>query len=114
MSEGAGNCWAPAAAFERGKLWIAWDSYATGAYQIYARQGTGPVQRVTRGENFSVRPSIAIAGGVPVIAWEESDALWGKDYTFLFDPRSTVIYKNRRIRVAYLDARRLEGAAGLG
>src|SRR5205814_3707108 len=25
-------------------------------------------------------------------------------YTFLFDPRSTVIYKNRRIRVAYLDS----------
>ena len=25
------------------KLWIAWDSYATGAYQVYARQGTGPV-----------------------------------------------------------------------
>jgi hypothetical protein len=103
VSEGPGNCWAPAAAFDRGKLWIAWDSYATGAYQIYVRQGTGPVQRVTQGEYFSVRPSIAVAGGVPVVAWEESDALWGKDYTFLFDPRSTVIYKNRRIRVAYLD-----------
>jgi hypothetical protein len=90
VSEGPGNCWAPAAAFERGKLWIAWDSYATGSYQVYARQGAGPVERVTKGENFSVRPSIAIAGGVPVIAWEESDALWGKDYTFLFDPRSTV------------------------
>jgi len=104
VNEGAGNCWAPAAAFDKGKLWIAWDSYATGAYQVYARQGTNPVQRVTRGENFSVRPSIAVAGGVPVIAWEESDALWGKDYTFLFDPRSTVIYKNRRIRTAFLDS----------
>ena len=104
VSEGEGNCWAPTAAFGNGKLSIAWDSYLTGAYQIYTRQGSGPVQRVTRGESFSVRPSLAIVKGVPVIAWEESDALWGKDFAYLFDQRGTVLYKNRRIRVAYLEA----------
>jgi hypothetical protein len=62
VSEDAGNAWAPSAAFENGKLWVAWDSYATGAYQIYVRQDGGRVQRVTRGENFSVRPSIAVVG----------------------------------------------------
>ena len=104
VSEGSGNCWAPTAAFDNGKLLVAWDSYATGAYQIYVRQGTGGVQRVTRGENFSVRPSLAIVRGVPVIAWEESDALWGKDFAYLFDRRGTTLYRNRRIRVAYLES----------
>jgi hypothetical protein len=106
ISESNGNSWAPSAAFGRGKLWISWDSYATGAYQVYARAYGEPVMRITRGENFSVRPSIAVTpAGVPVVAWEESDALWGKDFAFLFDRRGTTIYKNRRIRVAYLEGR---------
>ncbi|MBK5292722.1 MAG: hypothetical protein JJE04_13715 [Acidobacteriia bacterium] len=104
----SGNAWAPAASFGGGKLWVAWDSYATGTYQVYARANTGgawtPVQRVTRGDNFSVRPSVAVtAQGAPVIAWEESDALWGKDFTFLKDRRGTTLYKNRRIRLANLE-----------
>ncbi len=104
-SEGAGNCWSPAAAYGSGKLWIAWDSYATGAYQIYARAANGPVLRVTPGDLFSVRPSITVtASGQPVIAWEESDALWGKDFAYAVDRRGTVEYKNRRVRAAYLDS----------
>jgi hypothetical protein len=103
ISQGPGNCWAPSAAFRAGKLWVAWDSYATGAYQVYAREGAGPVERITKGANFSVRPSIAVVAGKPVVAWEESDALWGKDFTFLCDRRGTVIYKNRRLRAAFRD-----------
>ncbi|MEK7404598.1 MAG: hypothetical protein AAB225_05775, partial [Acidobacteriota bacterium] len=58
-----------------------------------------------RGESFSARPSVAVmAGGAPVVAWEESDTLWGKDFAFLFDQRGTTLYKNRRIRVAYRDS----------
>jgi hypothetical protein len=69
LSESNGNCWAPAVAFGGGKLWVAWDSYSTGAYQIYARPWTSPVQRITRGENFSVRPSVVVsAQGTPVVA----------------------------------------------
>ncbi|MBM3814248.1 MAG: hypothetical protein FJW20_21700 [Acidimicrobiia bacterium] len=103
-----GNAWTPAAGFGGGKLWVAWDSYTTGSYQIYARSYTGeqaaPAARVTVGENFSVRPTVAVtAQGAPVIAWEESDAAWGKDFTFLLDRRGTTLYKNRRIRVAWLD-----------
>ncbi|MCL5744722.1 MAG: hypothetical protein M1541_12475, partial [Acidobacteria bacterium] len=66
MNEGPGNCWAPSAAYGGSKLWIAWDSYATGSYQIYVRQLSGPVERVTHGDKFSVRPSIAVmASGKP-------------------------------------------------
>jgi hypothetical protein len=104
LSEGSGNCWTPTAAYGGGKLWIAYDSYNTGSYQIYARQWGEAVEWVTRGEKFSVRPSITVtAKGVPVVAWEESDPLWGKDFAYLFDRSGTTIYKNRRIRVAYRD-----------
>jgi hypothetical protein len=109
VSEGPGNCWAPVAAYGGGKLWIAWDSYQTGAYQIYARQwdaqSGGSVMRVTRGAQFSVRPSVVVTkSGQPVIAFEESDALWGKDFAYQVDRRGTVEYKNRRIRIAFLDS----------
>lgn len=103
VSEGNGNCWMPAAAYGGGRLWIAWDSYSTGAYQIYARQWKQPVERVTRGDLFSVRPSVVVNGsGQPILAWEESDALWGKDFAYQSDRRGTIEYKNRRVRVAYL------------
>jgi len=104
ISEGSGNAWTPSLGFGGGKLWFAWDSYNTGAYQIYAREVGGGVQRVTIGESFSVRPTIAVnAQGVPIVAWEESDPLWGKDFAFLTDRRGTTLYRNRRIRAAMLD-----------
>jgi hypothetical protein len=104
VSEGEGNCWMPAVAYGGGQLWIAWDSYATGAYQIYARRWKQPVQRITSGDGFSVRPSVAVtATGQPVVAWEESDTLWGKDFAYQTDQRGTVEYKNRRVRVAYME-----------
>lgn len=103
VDEGSGNSWAPAAAWDGGKLWIAWDSYATGAYQIYVRQRGGPVRRLSAGENFSVRPALAVRkDGVPVIAWEESGPLWGKDYAFLTDRRGSSLYADRRVRMAFL------------
>jgi hypothetical protein len=105
VSEGDGNCWMPAAAYGAGRLWLAWDSYATGAYQIYAREWKQPVARVTAGDSFSVRPSAVVtSSGQPVIAWEESDPLWGKDFAYQTDRRGTVEYKNRRVRVAFLSA----------
>jgi hypothetical protein len=62
-------------------------------------------RRVTKGDRFSVRASIAVnASGQPIVAWEESDSLWGKNFAFQVDRRGTVEYKNRRIRVAYLDS----------
>jgi hypothetical protein len=104
-SEGAGNAWSPAVAYGGARLWIAWDAYDTGAYQIYARPVLGPVERVTSGSNFSVRPSIAVNDrDIAVIAWEESGPAWGKDYAFLADTRGTRIYQDRRIGIAVRDA----------
>jgi hypothetical protein len=104
LSEGPGNAWMPAAAFGGGKLWTAWDSYDTGSYQIYAREWGKSAERLTRGEDYSARATLAVTqDGVPVVAWEESDAQWGKDFAFLYDRRGTTLYKNRRIRVAWRD-----------
>lgn len=106
LSEGAGNAWTPSAAFGGGRLYAAWDSYNTGSYQVFVREWNDAApQRVTQGDNFSVRASIAVThSGMPIVAWEESDPLWGKDFAFLTDRRGTTLYKNRRIGVAYSDA----------
>ncbi|MGH7248319.1 MAG: TolB family protein, partial [Pseudomonadota bacterium] len=102
VSETGSSAWTPSAAFGAGKLWIAWDAYATGAYQIYVRELGSRVERVTHGENFSVRASIVtLPSGAPVVAWAESGPLWGKDFSWIIERRGTVIYKDRRIRVAY-------------
>ena len=101
---GEGSSWMPQAAFGGGKLWVAWDSYATGSYQIYAQEWKGTVERVTTGDNFAAHASIAVdSAGRPLIAFEESDPLWGKDFSFLYERRGTTLYKNRRIRIVYRD-----------
>lgn len=116
VSGAVGNAWAPAAAFDSTGLWVAWDSYETGNYQVYARrmdESTRPVMRVSAGDAFAVRPSIAVSpSGTPAIAWEESQPLWGKDYAFLTDRRGAPLYRDRRIRVAYFDAGAWKSLAG--
>jgi hypothetical protein len=109
ISVGGGNAWVPAAAWGGEKLWIAWDAYAAGSHQIYTRsvEGLTPgrVQRITVSEGYAVRPSIAATpGGVPIVAWEESDANWGKDFPFLSNRDASEIDGGRRIRAAFLEA----------
>jgi hypothetical protein len=109
VNDGSGNCWAPAVSYGGERLWVAWDSYQTGAYQIYAREwkpsGGAPPTRVTSGDSFSVRPSIVVtASGQPIVGWEESDPLWGKDFAYQVDRRGTTEYRNRRVHVAALES----------
>ena len=103
-----GNAWLPAAAWGGGKLWIAWDAYITGNYQIYVRSFDktipGIVRRVTSGSGFAVRPSVAAnADGIPIVAWEESDARLGREVPFYTDRDSAMFTQNRRVRTAWLD-----------
>ena len=104
VNQDIGNAWAPTALAAQKRSLFAWDSYSTGAYQIWFREWPNAPERVTVGESFSVRPSIAVSpDGKVVVAWEESDPLWGKDYSFLADRRGTPLYKNRRVRLAVRD-----------
>jgi hypothetical protein len=103
---GQGSSWMPRVAFGGAKLWVAWDSYATGAYQIFAQEWKGTAERVSSGDQFAAHASVVVdSAGRPVVAWEESDSHWGKDFAFPVERQGTPLYKSRRIRVVYRDSR---------
>jgi hypothetical protein len=104
------GAWAPAAAADsRGNLYVAWDSYSAGNYDIFLRKVNAdgamePVQRVTRSTVFQAHPSVALDGQDRVwLAWDESGMNWGKDWTHEDPWRGTTLYTDRRPRVAVLE-----------
>jgi hypothetical protein len=108
---GGPSVWSPDAAADRsGNLHVAWDSYQSGNYDIFYRSvgadGTlGAVEQITKSPRFEAHPSVAVDGqGRPWLAWDQSGANWGKDWTHDDQNRSTVLYKDRSIRVAVKDA----------
>ncbi len=105
MSEA--SVWAPDAVSDKeGNLYLAWDSYRDGNYDIFFRHvrpdGTpDEVEQITKSPRFEAHPSVAVDGqGRPWLAWDESGANWGKDWTHEDIYRSTTLYANRSIRVA--------------
>jgi hypothetical protein len=108
MSEA--SVWAPdGVSAKDGNLYLAWDSYKDGNYDVFFRRvgpdGTAePIEQVTKSPLFEAHPSIAVDGqGRPWLAWDESGANWGKDWTHEDIYRSTTLYANRSIRVAIKD-----------
>ena len=105
MSEA--SVWAPDAIQDKeGNLYLAWDSYRDGNYDIFFRRiradgNPDAIEQVTKSPRFEAHPSLAIDGqGRPWLAWDESGSNWGKDWTHEDIYRSTVLYANRGIRVA--------------
>jgi hypothetical protein len=106
---GAG-AWMPDAACDsQGNLYVAWDSYGAGNYDIFLRRigrdGTlSPLQQVTKSPRFQADASVAVDPRDRVwVAWDESGSNWGKDWSHEDQWRSTVLYSDRRVRVAMLD-----------
>ncbi len=104
------SAWAPDAACDsKGALYVAWDSYRTGNYDVFLRRidgagAPGPIQQVTSGAEFQAHPSVAVDRQDRVwLAWDESGANWGKDWTHDDPWRSTVLYADRRPRIAVFD-----------
>jgi len=104
------SAWMPdAAADSKGSLYVAWDSYRTGNYDIFVRRigadgELGPLQQVTKSSRFQAHASVAVDGNDRVwLAWDESGANWGKDYARDDTWRSTTLYADRRPRVAVLE-----------
>src|SRR5260221_1215925 len=106
----AAGAWMPDAAAEsQANLYFARDSYRAGNYDIFlpriARDGTlGSLQQITKSPRFQAHASVAVDPRDRVwVAWDESGANWGKDWSHEDQWRSTVLYADRRVRVATLD-----------
>jgi hypothetical protein len=105
------NDWDPTVATgSDGSVWVAWDGYATGNYEVYMRRVNGtqtqPVLRVTHSTRFHAHPSLAVDAQNRVwIAYDEAPENWGKDLGFLFSG-GTGLYQSRTIEVAmYADGK---------
>jgi hypothetical protein len=104
------SAWAPDAACDsKGNLYVAWDSYRTGNYDIFLRtvsaDGTlGALQQVTHSPRFQAHASLAVDKQDRVwLAWDESGSNWGKDYNRDDTWRGTTLYSDRHPRIAVLE-----------
>jgi hypothetical protein len=79
------NHWSPAIAADRiGRVYVAYDTYAKGNYDVRVAEVAGAAPRhfeIVATARFEARPSIACDNeNRPWIAYEEGDEQWGKDY----------------------------------
>jgi hypothetical protein len=99
------NDWSPAVAVDRkGTVWVAWDSYATGSYNVFLRPvrdgRAGELIPVTTSTRFHAHPSLAVDREDRVwVAYDEAPENWGKDLGFLLKG-GTGLYESRTIKVA--------------
>jgi len=106
---GAGAWMPDAAADSKGNLYVAWDSYRTGNYDIFVRRihpdgSMDALQQVTRSSRFQAHASVAVDGSDRLwLAWDESGSNWGKDYARDDTWRGTTLYADRHPRVAVLE-----------
>ncbi|MBI3696302.1 MAG: hypothetical protein HY238_15880 [Acidobacteria bacterium] len=99
------NDWNPAVAADRaGTVWVAWDSYAGGNYNILLRPvragKAGEVIKVTDSPRFHAHASLAVDEQDRLwVAYDEAEENWGKDTGF-FLTGGAGLYQSRRIRCA--------------
>lgn len=105
-----GSAWMPDAAGDsKGDLYVAWDSYRTGNYDIFVRRigangAMGAIEQVTKSSRFQAHASVAVDGNDRVwLAWDEAGSNWGKDYARDDTWRGTPLYADRRPRLAVLE-----------
>ena len=89
VAETPANAWCPAIAAtssQPAEVTIAWDTYAKGDYDVYARtyHGDSPAEPfpVAATQGFEARPAVAYDGNRRLwMAWEQTGPGWGKDYS---------------------------------
>lgn len=103
--EARANDWNPAVAADRkGTVWVAWDGYAGGSYNIYLRAVRGgkpaELQQATKSTRFHAHASLAVDAQDRIwLAYDEAPENWGKDIGFLLKGGSG-LYEARTIKVA--------------
>jgi hypothetical protein len=127
ISESQANDWSPAiAADSRGNVFVAWDTYDRGNYDVQLcqvdREGHAKTHTVAGSAHFEARPSLTCDAADRLwIAYEEGDEQWGKDYSNnqfrrigLTRNPGFALYIKRTIRVKCLaDGKLVQPAADL-
>jgi hypothetical protein len=114
VTQAPANAWCPAiaaSASQPAEVTIAWDTYAKGDYDVYARtfQGStaGEPFAVADTQNFEARPAAAYDGKRRLwLAWEQTGENWGKDTggkTPLTGKKGTPLYFQRELKVRVRD-----------
>lgn len=120
VSSSQANDWNPSiAADSSGGVWVAWDTYGEGNYDVYARRydggrpASGP-RPVATSARFEARPSIAVDAQDRLwVAYEDAAEQWGKDYGDRWPGRqAAALYENRWIRIRILEGDRVLQTAG--
>lgn len=104
------KAWMPdAAADSKGNLYVAWDGYGAGNYDIYVRRidadgSMGAIQQVTKSPRFQAHASVAVDASDRLwLAWDEAGSNWGKDWARDDVWRGTTLYTERHPRVAVFE-----------
>jgi hypothetical protein len=126
VSSSTANDWTPAlAADSHGQVFVAWDSYDKGNYDVLLRVvdkdgKLGDIRAVADSPRFEARPQLACDKKDRLwIAYEEGDEQWGKDYANeqpvpkgLPKNLGFALYIHRTIQVKCLDGGKLRRPVG--
>ncbi|HVX60575.1 MAG TPA: hypothetical protein VHC19_08235, partial [Pirellulales bacterium] len=114
VSNSKANDWSPAiAADSKGRVYVAWDAYDRGNYdvQLYAAGETPERLTIASSDRFEGRPALVCDQNDRLwAAYEEGDEQWGKDYASTDGFRKVglksnpgfALYVNRTLRVKCL------------
>ncbi len=124
ISESPANDWGPAIAADgKGNVYVAWDTYDKGNYDVRLRNVAKdePGRAVADSPRFEGRPHLACDKlGRVWVAYEEGDEQWGKDYAHVGQVANVgleknpgfALYVNRTVKVKCLDGEKLMQPAG--
>ena len=121
ISDPGADSWAPAIASDStGGVWVGWDGYHSGDFNVYLRRrdsdGTWQAQRqVTRSLGFDANVSLACDATDRLwMAWDHGEANWGKDWSSQrFRPGGGAgLYRVRSVKVAVLEGDQIAEATG--
>jgi hypothetical protein len=96
ISQHSANEWEPSLAYDNnGDLWVAYDSYRAGNYDVFLTKVSGGSTRgdeiaVSVSPRFEAKATVAVDAANRVwVAWEEGLAGWGKDQGYVIRDRKT-------------------------